>query len=219
MTYIARCPNGCASFKGDTGNVWIKIAEDGYNPNRSIPWAEENIHSVGTYTFTIPASLANGEYLLRHEILGLHVASQVNGAQFYPTCIQIKLTGGGSATPTGVALPGAYKTNDPGILMQLYTVTPQNPAYVIPGGPVVLQGGPGYYGGSMPTATPTTTTTTSKATGSTTTKSGTTTTTASGAQQTAYGQCGGQGWTGATNCVSGYTCKYSNAYYSQCLPS
>ncbi|KAG8982891.1 hypothetical protein FRB90_006472, partial [Tulasnella sp. 427] len=92
--------------------------------------------------------------------------------------------------------------------------------YVIPGGPVVLQGGPGYYGGSMPTATPTTTTTTSKATGSTTTtKSGTTTTTASGAQQTAYGQCGGQGWTGATNCVSGYTCKYSNAYYSQCLPS
>ncbi|KAF9022237.1 carbohydrate-binding module family 1 protein [Hymenopellis radicata] len=34
----------------------------------------------------------------------------------------------------------------------------------------------------------------------------------------AYGQCGGTGWTGATTCVSGYTCTYSNAWYSQCLP-
>ncbi|KDQ57131.1 glycoside hydrolase family 10 protein [Jaapia argillacea MUCL 33604] len=39
------------------------------------------------------------------------------------------------------------------------------------------------------------------------------------AQQSAYGQCGGQGWTGATTCVAGYVCTYSNAYYSQCLPS
>ena len=29
---------------------------------------------------------------------------------------------------------------------------------------------------------------------------------------------GGTGWTGATTCVSGYTCTYSNPYYSQCLP-
>jgi len=38
------------------------------------------------------------------------------------------------------------------------------------------------------------------------------------AQSTAWGQCGGQGWSGATTCVSGYTCTYSNPYYSQCLP-
>ncbi|KAL9624960.1 MAG: hypothetical protein Q9160_001007 [Pyrenula sp. 1 TL-2023] len=38
------------------------------------------------------------------------------------------------------------------------------------------------------------------------------------AQQSAWGQCGGTGWTGATTCVSGYTCQYSNAYYSQCVP-
>jgi cellulose 1,4-beta-cellobiosidase len=29
---------------------------------------------------------------------------------------------------------------------------------------------------------------------------------------------GGNGWTGATTCVSGYTCTYSNDWYSQCLP-
>ncbi|EPS39313.1 hypothetical protein H072_6903 [Dactylellina haptotyla CBS 200.50] len=39
------------------------------------------------------------------------------------------------------------------------------------------------------------------------------------AQQTLWGQCGGIGWTGATNCVTGACCVYNNAYYSQCLPS
>ncbi|KAK1634028.1 fungal cellulose binding domain-containing protein [Colletotrichum phormii] len=32
-----------------------------------------------------------------------------------------------------------------------------------------------------------------------------------------YGQCGGQGWTGPTQCVSPYTCTVSNQFYSQCL--
>lgn len=38
------------------------------------------------------------------------------------------------------------------------------------------------------------------------------------AQQTAWGQCGGIGWTGATTCVSGYVCTFSSSYYSQCIP-
>jgi len=38
------------------------------------------------------------------------------------------------------------------------------------------------------------------------------------AQSSLYGQCGGTGWSGATSCVSGSVCTYSNAYYSQCLP-
>ncbi|KAJ3050591.1 hypothetical protein HK097_008417 [Rhizophlyctis rosea] len=32
-----------------------------------------------------------------------------------------------------------------------------------------------------------------------------------------WGQCGGQGWTGATCCASGSTCRASNQWYSQCL--
>ncbi|KAK5134341.1 hypothetical protein LTR08_006521 [Meristemomyces frigidus] len=39
------------------------------------------------------------------------------------------------------------------------------------------------------------------------------------AQNAAYAQCGGQSWTGSTACVSGYTCKSSSAYYSQCVLS
>ncbi|TKA82846.1 hypothetical protein B0A55_00968 [Friedmanniomyces simplex] len=38
------------------------------------------------------------------------------------------------------------------------------------------------------------------------------------AAQAGYAQCGGKGFTGGTTCVSGYSCKFSNAYYSQCLP-
>ncbi|KAK6840155.1 glycoside hydrolase family 10 protein [Apiospora arundinis] len=38
------------------------------------------------------------------------------------------------------------------------------------------------------------------------------------AQAPMYGQCGGQGWTGATTCVSGAVCTKSNDWYSQCVP-
>ncbi|THY78430.1 family 10 xylanase [Aureobasidium pullulans] len=34
----------------------------------------------------------------------------------------------------------------------------------------------------------------------------------------AYAQCGGQGFTGASTCVSGYHCAASNDWYSQCVP-
>jgi len=33
-----------------------------------------------------------------------------------------------------------------------------------------------------------------------------------------YGQCGGSGWQGATDCCDGATCQYGNEWYSQCLP-
>lgn len=33
-----------------------------------------------------------------------------------------------------------------------------------------------------------------------------------------WGQCGGTGWSGG-KCVAGSVCKFSNAWYSQCLPA
>jgi endoglucanase len=38
------------------------------------------------------------------------------------------------------------------------------------------------------------------------------------AQGAAYAQCGGQSWTGATACVSGYHCEVQNDWYAQCVP-
>ncbi|CCA74360.1 probable acetylxylan esterase [Serendipita indica DSM 11827] len=54
---------------------------------------------------------------------------------------------------------------------------------------------------------------------STTTSRQTSTSTSSATSggQTLWGQCGGQNWIGPTTCSQG-TCKYSNAWYSQCLP-
>ncbi|PVF91003.1 hypothetical protein CPB86DRAFT_857668, partial [Serendipita vermifera] len=46
--------------------------------------------------------------------------------------------------------------------------------------------------------------------------SSTRTTTSSPAGQTLWGQCGGQYYTGPTNCAQG-TCKYSNPWYSEYL--
>lgn len=223
MTYIAACPNGCASFKGDSGNVWVKIQQDGFNPTRTPNWAEQLIEQGGQqghgkWTIQIPSQLPNGEYILRHEILGLHVAYQENGAQFYPNCVQIKITGGGSQSlPAGIALPGAYQPQDPGILVQLYTITPQNPTYTIPGGPIVYPTG---GGGSSPSSSssnkPSSSSTRSSSVPTSTPKPSSSSTSVSGGAPL-YGQCGGQGWTGATTCASG-TCKVSNPYYSQCLP-
>ncbi|KAK7055777.1 carbohydrate esterase family 15 protein [Favolaschia claudopus] len=60
----------------------------------------------------------------------------------------------------------------------------------------------------------------------TVTTTATSTTTSSGGQPTGGGgsgvaqhwdQCGGQGWTGPTTCVSPYKCTASNQWYSQCL--
>ncbi|KAF7303595.1 Glycoside hydrolase family 5 protein [Mycena indigotica] len=38
------------------------------------------------------------------------------------------------------------------------------------------------------------------------------------AQSNTWEQCGGQGWTGPTTCVSGAVCTALNSYYSQCVP-
>ena len=38
-----------------------------------------------------------------------------------------------------------------------------------------------------------------------------------GAAVAAWGQCGGQGYSGSTTCASGLTCKKQNDWYSQCL--
>ncbi|KAG8701147.1 hypothetical protein FRC08_004255, partial [Ceratobasidium sp. 394] len=73
---------------------------------------------------------------------------------------------------------------------------------------------------STSTSKTTATSTTTKPVTTSTTKPATTSTTSSAAPTATagpYGQCGGQGWTGPTVCATGWTCTYSNPYYSQCL--
>ncbi|KAL2163050.1 hypothetical protein VTH06DRAFT_6886 [Thermothelomyces fergusii] len=139
MNYLAHCTNDdCKSFKGDSGNVWVKIEQLAYNPSANPPWASDLLREQGAkWKVTIPPTLAPGEYLLRHEILGLHVAGTVMGAQFYPSCTQIRVTqGGNTQLPSGIALPGAYDPHDGGILVELWRVNQGQVNYTAPGGPV-----------------------------------------------------------------------------------
>ncbi|KZV93151.1 hypothetical protein EXIGLDRAFT_768376 [Exidia glandulosa HHB12029] len=70
---------------------------------------------------------------------------------------------------------------------------------------------------SSTTAGASTTFATTPSSTTTTTTTSTTTSSAAGPQQTKWGQCGGNGWTGPTICVAGSTCTKQNEWYSQCI--
>lgn len=80
--YIAKAPSTAAAFDGQ-GTVWTKIYSSGLVNAQSQQWATDVVNSnAGKHSVTIPASLPAGQYLLRAEIIALHVASSYPGAQF-----------------------------------------------------------------------------------------------------------------------------------------
>lgn len=100
---------------------WFKISEMGLPSNNPEYWATEVMNdNCGHVTFTIP-NIAPGQYLLRAEVIALHVASSVGGAQFYMSCFQLQVGGSGTGEPDTVKFPGAYGASDPGILIDIYT--------------------------------------------------------------------------------------------------
>jgi len=128
MVYMAKVDN--LATTDITGLSWFKIAEDGLESDGS--WASAEVNSAGgVYNFTIPSDIEAGNYLVRGETIGLHVASSEGGAQFYIGCAEVAVTGSGSAEPSGVSFPGAYKATDPGIEINIYYPTPTT--YVFPG--------------------------------------------------------------------------------------
>ncbi len=69
-----------------------------------------------SYSLKLPEDLAPGDYLIRHEIIALHLAVSKGGAEFYPSCTQVRVSGDGSGKPQDtVTFPGAYSDSDPGI--------------------------------------------------------------------------------------------------------
>ncbi|KAH7085585.1 glycoside hydrolase [Paraphoma chrysanthemicola] len=139
--YLAKVPAGADVKTWDaSGAVWFKIGttKPTVNAQRQMTWPGQNEYQ--TVNATIPAATPEGDYLLRVEHIALHLASQANKAQFYLSCTQIKITGVGNGTPGPlVALPGAYKSSDPGILVDLGKYT-TNPSDYPPPGPTVWSG-------------------------------------------------------------------------------
>ncbi|PPR04435.1 hypothetical protein CVT26_002264 [Gymnopilus dilepis] len=133
QVYIAKAPSSAASFNGQ-GTVWTKIYSSGLLNAQTQQWATDVVNAnSGKHSVVIPSSLPAGDYLLRAEIIALHVASSYPGAQFYIGCAQVTITGGGNANPPKIALPGAYKGSDPGITVNIYN---NLKSYTAPGGAV-----------------------------------------------------------------------------------
>lgn len=130
MTYLAKC-NGNCEDNDPSSLSYFKIDEKGWENGK---WAsDELIANNNSWTVTLPSDISSGKYIIRHELLSLQEASRSQGAQFYPMCANIEIIGGGNANPGGVKFPGAYKTEDPGILIDIYN---RFNKYTAPGPPV-----------------------------------------------------------------------------------
>ncbi|KAI0337327.1 hypothetical protein BDW22DRAFT_1340024 [Trametopsis cervina] len=229
LTYLAQCPGSTCTGVNANTLKWFKIDQSGLISGTvySGQWGSgKMVNDNSSWTSTVPASVPSGNYLIRFETIALHSMP----AQFYPECAQIQITGGGSLAPTAaelVTFPGAYKNTDPGINIDLYSNAAQTQTtYVIPGPP--LYAGAAGAGSAPPPPPPPPPPTSAAPTSAPPTSAVSPHSSAPPASSTPasppptsgtvaqYGQCGGQGYSGATACVSPYTCKVLNPYYSQC---
>jgi hypothetical protein len=156
--YLAKVPAGADVKSWDgSGAVWFRFSTTmpSVNAAKQMSWPDQStslssfiplifwqslIDEYKTPNTTIPLATPDGDYLLRVEHIVLHMAMQANKAQFYLACSQVKITGGGNGTPAPLAaLPGAYKSSDPGILVDLGKYT-TNPGDYKPPGPVIWTG-------------------------------------------------------------------------------
>ena len=128
--YLAKVPEGetAATWDG-SGEAWFKIYQEQPTFGNPLTWPSS---SKSVITAPIPKCIPDGEYLARIEHIALHSASSRGGAQFYISCGQISVSGGGSTpgTPT-VAFPGAYSATDPGIMININYPIPKS--YTNPG--------------------------------------------------------------------------------------
>ncbi|KAI1789129.1 glycoside hydrolase [Ganoderma leucocontextum] len=132
MTYMASCgPGSCLDFDSSSAK-WFKIQESGLRADGT--WAMKDLYDGLPANVSLPQNIAPGEYLIRHEILALHTAQSIGGAEFYPSCAQVKVGGARTGVPNStVPFPGAYSDTDPGILIDPYDMTGD---YPFPGPPV-----------------------------------------------------------------------------------
>lgn len=258
QVYLAKVDNALTA--DGPSSSWFKIGEMAMPSMNPDYWGTEVLNdNCGHFTVTIPQGIEPGNYLLRAEVIALHVASSVGGAQFYMSCFQINVGGSGTASPPTVQIPGVYSAQDPGILINIYqslttynipgptpygtpvetiatTAWPTTATWNTAQQPSTVPTAPAGSASATPPPAPTSTATVkttaagspttvkttaagSPTTVKTTVGGGSPTSTASGATQTMYGQCGGNGYTGPTACASGSTCTTQSQYYSQCLPA
>ncbi|KAL5923719.1 hypothetical protein ACKVV7_001814 [Pyricularia oryzae] len=128
--------------KTDKGDDWYKIHQslickqgspESLRTDAWCSWGEDNVNAV------IPASIPNGQYLLRGEHIGLHGAHD-GQAEFYVACMQIEVTGNTATTMPGTSakIPGIYKSTDKAVN---FSVWGRSTSYDTAPGPDVIPSG------------------------------------------------------------------------------
>ncbi|KAF1921535.1 glycoside hydrolase [Ampelomyces quisqualis] len=129
INYIAPCNGDCTTLPSSSLR-WSKFSQSAIvSPGTWV--TDVLIKSNFTSSTVLPAKLAAGNYVIRHEIIALHGGQNDNGAQLYMQCLNLKVGGSGSVKPTaGVAGTSLYKRDEAGIKFNIYT----NPTtYTFPG--------------------------------------------------------------------------------------
>ena len=151
IDYLANC-NGQCDTADKTSLMFNKIDAVGLlgestGPGSAGFWGSDKLREANnTWTVTIPSTIAKGEYVLRHEIIALHEArAGGGGAQNYPHCINLEVTGSGTDLLTSGTLgTKLYRRTDPGIQVDIYKPI----KYQMPG-PPLYRGGSSESSGTM----------------------------------------------------------------------
>ncbi|KAJ9149808.1 Glycoside hydrolase, family 61 [Pleurostoma richardsiae] len=139
LDYLAKCDGPCTNV--DKAKLkFFKIQEVGLVDAATDVWgASELTNNNNSWLVRIPTDIAPGNYVLRHEIIALHAANSLYGAQNYPFCFSLAISSSGTSQPAGVLGTDLYKANDPGIHFTLFN---KLSTYDIPG--------PTLYSGALP---------------------------------------------------------------------
>lgn len=143
ISSLARCNGDCTTVSKSNLDFFT-IDTAGLIEAEPVPgtWASDQlIANNNTWTLTVPASLAPGNFVLRHEIIALHGAGTEGGAQNYPQCVNIQVEGSGSLMPCNEGAdcrhgPEMYEAGDAGITVNIYATLEE---YVMPGAAVWRQ--------------------------------------------------------------------------------
>ncbi|OTA89379.1 glycoside hydrolase family 61 protein [Hypoxylon sp. CO27-5] len=114
--YMSKAPGAASDYDGS--GEWFKIKD--FAPDFSSGQAVWDMS--GSYSYTIPSCIEDGEYLLRIQSLAIHNPWPAGIPQFYISCAQVKVSGGsGNYNPSTVRIPGAFKETDPGYTVNIYS--------------------------------------------------------------------------------------------------
>ncbi|KAH7087231.1 glycosyl hydrolase family 61-domain-containing protein [Auriculariales sp. MPI-PUGE-AT-0066] len=152
MLYAYQCPGDAKDCAPPSGAEWFLIDAAGFDDNANeVPaggdparsgWVQDRFRANMSVPARIPKSMPNGSFLLRHEIIALHVAMD-RGAEFYVSCTQVNVSGGSSKTAKDqgaelVKFPGAYNPSEKGLRVNVFDNGLNKNNYVMPGPKVFL---------------------------------------------------------------------------------